>query len=95
MNRRKLFALTAIFLFLVPPAMAEQRTVTLAVEKMHCALCPVTVRKAIEKVDGVSEVTVDFDTKTASVVYDDAIATVEKIAAASTNVGYPAHPVKQ
>ena len=35
-------------------ALAEQQTVTLAVEKMTCALCPFTVSKAIENVEGVT-----------------------------------------
>ena len=73
------------------PASAEQRTVTLAVDKMYCALCPLTVTKAIERVDGVSAVSVDFDRKEALVTYEDTIASLEAIAAASTNAGYPAH----
>ncbi|MFZ5617876.1 MAG: heavy-metal-associated domain-containing protein, partial [Pseudomonadota bacterium] len=33
---------------------------------------------------------VDFDAKTATVVYDPSVATADEIAAASTNAGYPA-----
>lgn len=76
-------------------AAAEERTVVLDVEKMHCALCPVTVRKAIEKVDGVKDVVVDFERKTATVIYDDEATSVDSIADASTNVGYPAAPAKK
>lgn len=77
-----------------PPA-AAQGTSTLrqsvfAIENMTCALCPVTVRKAIERVRGVKTVSVDFDAKTATVVYNPAVATPAAIAAASTNAGYPA-----
>ena len=32
------------------------KTVTLAVENMSCAACPITVRKALEKVPGVAKV---------------------------------------
>jgi mercuric ion binding protein len=32
---------------------AGSRTVTLDVTKMDCAVCPITVRKALEKVPGV------------------------------------------
>ena len=39
-------------------AMAEQRTVTLAVENMYCEACPYMVKKTIENVSGVSKVTV-------------------------------------
>ena len=86
------------FLFLLPlllsasMAAAAERTVTLTVEKMTCALCPLTVRTAMEHVAGVKDVKVDFETKTAVVVFDDAQATVQDIADASREAGYPATP---
>jgi len=57
---------------------------------MTCALCPVTVKKAMEGVPGVSSVTVDFDAKTATVVFDPSVTSADAIASASTNAGYPA-----
>jgi len=84
------------FLMLLPlllsasVAAAAERTVTLTVENMTCALCPITVRTAIEHVTGVRNVQVDFDSKTAVVVFDDAEATVEDLAEASRLAGYPA-----
>jgi mercuric ion binding protein len=69
---------------------AAEQTQSYSVEKMTCALCPVTVKKAIEKVDGVTSVKVDFDTKTATVTFDDDVATSDAVAEASTNAGYPA-----
>jgi len=71
---------------------AAEQTVTFAIEKMTCAACPITVRKAMEKVEGVTSVSVDFDAKAATVVFDPAVATPEQIGAASTNAGYPASP---
>ena len=71
---------------------AAEQTVTFAVEKMTCAACPITVRKAMERVEGVKSVAVDFDAKTATVVFDPAVATPDQIGAASTNAGYPASP---
>jgi mercuric ion binding protein len=67
---------------------------TFHVEKMTCATCPITVRKAMERVDGVKEVSVDLDSKTATVIYDSRLTDTEKIAASSTNVGFPATPVE-
>ncbi|MBU1211540.1 MAG: cation transporter [Alphaproteobacteria bacterium] len=69
---------------------AATRTATFAIENMTCALCPVTVKKALQGVNGVSAVRVDFNSKTASVVFDPALTTPEAIAAASTAAGYPA-----
>lgn len=69
---------------------AEVQTATFTIENMTCALCPVTVKTAMERVDGVHSVRIDFAAKTATVVFDPAKASTEAIAAASTNAGYPA-----
>lgn len=68
---------------------AATKTVTLAVENMTCATCPITVRKALEKVPGVSKAKVDLDSKTATVTFDPAKAKVEDLTKATTEAGYP------
>lgn len=70
-------------------AEAEQ-TVTFEVPGMTCALCPVTVRKAMEGVQGVKKVDVNLEAKTATVVFDPSMTNAEAIATASANAGYPA-----
>ena len=45
----------------------------------------------MESVEGVRLVTVDFDARTATVVFDPSKASIESIATASENAGYPAH----
>lgn len=62
------------------------------IENMTCALCPVTVQKAMARVPGVRLVRIDFEQKTATVSFDPSITTAEAIASASTNAGYPAKP---
>lgn len=96
--------LTAIGSVVLSPSMSGARTqlatnqtvaaktATFTVENMTCALCPVTVKKAMAGVHGVSSVTVDFEAKTATVVFDPSVASAESIAAASTGAGYPAAP---
>lgn len=74
-------------------AQAQVRTASFIVDNMTCATCPITVRTAMSRVDGVRSVSVDFASKRATVTYDPARATTEAIAAASTNAGYPAHLV--
>ena len=69
---------------------AKLQTATFAIGNMTCALCPVTVKLAMEGVKGVNSVQIDFDAKTATVVFDPAVTTPEAIAASSTNAGYPA-----
>lgn len=73
-------------------AIAEQRTVTLAVDNMYCEACPYMVKKTIEKVSGVSKVTVSFREKTAVVDFDDARAKVKDLTDAATNAGFPSTP---
>jgi mercuric ion binding protein len=73
-------------------AMAEQRTVTLAVDNMYCEACPYMVKKTIEKVSGVSKITISFKEKTAVVVFDDARAEVKDLTNATTSVGFPSTP---
>lgn len=69
---------------------AASKTETFAIRNMTCAMCPITVRTAMEHVDGVKSVQVDFNAKTATVVFDPSRTTPKAIAAASTNAGYPA-----
>jgi mercuric ion binding protein len=73
----------------VSAAQAATQTVTLAVENMSCAACPITVRKALKKVPGVAQAKVDFDTKTATVTFDPAKTRVEDLTRATTEAGYP------
>jgi mercuric ion binding protein len=84
-------ALGATSLYAEP---AVDQTASFSVEKMTCATCPIAVRKAMERVDGVKSVVVDLDAKNATVVFDSSKATVGDIAAASTNVGFPATVVE-
>ena len=73
----------------------EAQTRVFAIENMTCAACPFTVKKAMARVDGVKEVSVDFDAKTATAVFDPLVANIEDIATASTDVGYPATPISE
>lgn len=78
-------ALTA----LTAPSFAGTRTVVLDVPTMNCDLCPITVKKAISKVPGVSFVEVSYEKKEATVTFDDAKASIEALTKATANAGYP------
>lgn len=67
----------------------EQATVTLDVPGMFCPTCPFTVRKSLEKLDGVGEVKTSSETKTAIVIYDPSKVNVDGLIKATTEVGYP------
>jgi mercuric ion binding protein len=68
---------------------ASPQTATLAVENMTCGTCPIVVKKALERVPGVSSTTVDFDKKTATVTFDPDKATSAKLTQATTEAGFP------
>ena len=87
----KTFALATLFALLTASsAFAGERGVNLSVPGMFCASCPFVVQAAIGEVDGVLSVATDVDERTAFVLYDDAVTTVDEITAASTNAGYEA-----
>ena len=85
---KKLFAIIA-FSAVAAPAWAASKTVTLTVPGMTCSACPLTVRQAISKVDGVNKVDVKFDQREAVVTFDDAKASVQNLTQATENAGYP------
>lgn len=74
------------------PALAADRTVTLAVKNMTCVTCVPTVKKSLNQVKGVKRVAVSAKTNTAKVVYDDKVTTVSALVEATTNAGYPSRP---
>lgn len=85
---KKLFVAIAS-LAIAAPVWAAFKTVTLAVPGMTCAACPITVKHAIAKVNGVNKVDVNFDKREAVVTFDDTTASVQKLTQATENAGYP------
>ncbi|MFE8069991.1 mercury resistance system periplasmic binding protein MerP [Marinobacteraceae bacterium S3BR75-40.1] len=90
MKRR--FTLAFLSVLLSMPALAAMQTVTLSVPGMTCAACPITVKVALNKVDGVSQVHVSYPDREAVVVFDDTITAVEALTQATENAGYPSTP---
>ena len=68
---------------------APPQTTTLAVENMTCGTCPIVVKKALERVPGVTSTSVDFDKKTVTVTFDPDKATSAKLTQATTEAGFP------
>lgn len=69
---------------------AAPETVALDVPGMTCELCPLTVRKALQKVQGVEKVAVSYEKREAVITFDDAKTSVEALMNATKNAGYPA-----
>ncbi len=82
------------FLLAATPVWAATQTVTLSIPEMNCPACPITVKKALTKVEGVDKVNMNFDKREATVVFDDAKTAIGKLTKATELAGYPSS-VKQ
>jgi periplasmic mercuric ion binding protein len=91
---KKLVTVIALALAFSLPVWAATKTVTLSVPGMTCAACPITVKKALNKVEGVIKTEVSLEKKETVVTFDDAKTNVETLTKATTNAGYPSS-VKQ
>jgi mercuric ion binding protein len=85
--RKLLF--TALLALPLSALAADPQTVVLDVQNMTCELCPITVKKALDKVPGVAATKIDLAKKTATVKFDPERANVAALVKATTNAGYP------
>lgn len=92
MNIRTFFiaALVAVSTLSSLAAYGATKAVTLDVPGMTCSLCPITVKKALTKVNGVIKAEVSFDKRQAVVTFDDAKTNVGTLTKATADTGYPA-----
>ncbi len=67
----------------------QQQTVSLNIENMNCALCTITIKKALQKVEGVQNVIVDYDAKRVMVTFDSYKTNSAALIKATTDAGYP------
>lgn len=75
----------------------EMKTVTLSVDGMTCNLCPITVKKALQKIDGVTDITTQYEGNKngwARVTYDTEKVKIDDLTFATEAAGYPSR-VKQ
>lgn len=86
----KLPAIAMAFAMLATPALAGEQVVKFDVPGMTCPSCPYIVQSAMQSVDGVISVAADFETRTAIVLFDDDVTTIEAIELASEQSGYDA-----
>ena len=85
---KKLFAL-AVLATMTSSLWAATQTVTLSLPDMNCGACPITVKKALTKVSGVSKTEVSLDRREAKVTFDDAKTSTEALTRATKDAGYP------
>ncbi|MDP7537541.1 MAG: cation transporter [Methylococcales bacterium] len=68
----------------------SNQSVTLDMQNMTCAMCKITIKKALQDVDGVQDVKVDPESKTSTVTFSPQKTNIEALIKATTNAGYPA-----
>jgi len=85
-------AAAMLSLLISSSSFAEERAITLAVQKMVCDICSSTVRRSLEAIPGVAKAVVSLEDKTAVVTYDDNKVDVKTLIDATTKAGYPSAP---
>ncbi|MBL1293080.1 MAG: cation transporter [Thiotrichales bacterium] len=90
----KYIVLLSSILFLSGGMFTKEQLVILSVPRMNCATCPVTVKKALQKVEGVTSVNVIYKSKMAEVSFNDEVASVSYLQKTTNDTGYPSHLVK-
>ena len=93
--RKVLIPLIATILLLAQTMVAlagDLKTITLDVDKMTCNMCPITVKKALKKIDGVTHVVAKYEGKGngwAKVTYDSSKTSIDDLTFATEEAGYP------
>lgn len=86
---RNLLATALAMLISAASLASTPQTAVLDVQNMTCGLCPVTVKKSLEKVAGVSLARIDFAKKTATVTFDPDKTNTLELVKATTDAGFP------
>jgi len=93
---RKLLTIPSLSLLLLSQSAivfaGKLKTITLAVDGMTCGICPITVKKALKNVDGVTEVIAKYEGKGdgwAKVSFDSDKTDIDDLTFATEEAGYP------
>lgn len=73
---------------------AGQKTAEISISTVQCGTCSKTIKKALNKIDGVITVDVDIKNKKATITYNDSKITLEQIENTITRAGYDANDKK-
>jgi mercuric ion binding protein len=89
------FLMTLALAGLAASVWSAQRTVTLSIPFMDCAACPITVKHALTKLDGVKAVSSNLDKRQTTVTFDDAKVTSALITQTTKDAGFVSTIMKQ
>jgi mercuric ion binding protein len=85
----KSFAAVLTTMLICTTGHAATRATTLSVPDMTCTACPITVKKVLSRIPGVTEVSVNIEKRQVTVVFDDTKTTVDALTGATADAGYP------
>jgi mercuric ion binding protein len=84
-----------VLLLLSGQVSALEQLVVLSIPGMNCPVCPITIKKSLEKVAGVKTANVIFKSKLAEVTFDDEVTDINQLKQATENVGYPSQLLEE
>ena len=85
--KRLILALLSVVV--LNPATAKEQVVELDIPSMTCLVCPITIKAALKKVDGVSSVETSLTDKIARVSFDDEVTDIASLEKTTAEAGYP------
>jgi copper chaperone CopZ len=78
-----------------PAAKSDLKTVIIPVEGMACIACAASVKRALKAIDGVSEVEVNLERRTAQVTYASGNVAPDRLVEVINRLGYRAGAPKE
>ena len=73
---------------------AGEKTAEISLPTVQCGMCARTIEKALNKVEGVTNIDVDIENKKATITYDDSKTSLDTIEKTITSAGYGANDKK-
>lgn len=91
----KKIRMSLALLLLTGSAQAAPQTIRLSVPTVDCPVCPITIKKALLQVAGVSQAQVNFERREALVTFDNSRTRVDALMRATAGAGYPSTVAKR
>jgi mercuric ion binding protein len=88
------FIIALALMTLVPVLAKEIKTETVSLPTLQCGTCKKTIETKMTGMNGLDSITVNVEEKTATVVYDTSVTSLEKIEQAISMIGYDANETK-
>ena len=95
MKRICTILLMALFINGSVIAVEKLKLVSLSVPTMNCAMCPITVSKSLMNVNGVQTADASLDKGIVKISFNDQVADIDALLAATKNAGYPSYLIKE